>query len=226
LLSVRHSHSLLGVVENQVRHEMEDIAERAGLVAVLNTVLNAEGQVVGLVWGAPRAAFRQGVELSRAVYGVPVPALADIVIAGSHPCDSEFWQAHKTLYAAELCVRPGGTIIVVTPCPEGLAATHPEMAHFAGRSREGIEAALVSSEIADRTAGALALAWANTRQRATVALVSKGISETDARAIGFAPYPSIVAALDAALARHGSEATISVLPFAPDTLPLLDAVVD
>jgi lactate racemase len=107
LLSVRHPYSLLGKVENQVRHEMEAIADRAGLKAILNTVLDGNQQIVGAVYGDPRLAFREGVQLSRRVYGVSVPQEADIVIAGSHPCDIEFWQAHKTLYAAELCVRQG-----------------------------------------------------------------------------------------------------------------------
>lgn len=221
LLSVRHPHSLLGVVENQVRHEMEAIAERAGLRAILNTVLDAEGRVVGLFFGEPRAAFRQGVALSRKVYGVALPALADIVIASSHPCDIEFWQAHKTLYAAGLCARPGGTIIVVTPCPEGLSVTHPEMVEFAGGSCREIEEKIARGEIADLTAAALALAWASTRQRTTVALVSGGIADSDARAVGFRPFATVQAALGEALARHGSQASISVLPYAPDTLPLL-----
>ena len=40
------------------------------------------------------------MKLSKQVYGVEIPEEADIVIAGSHPCDIEFWQAHKT------CIRP------------------------------------------------------------------------------------------------------------------------
>lgn len=222
LLSVRRERSLLGVVENPVRHEMEVIAERAGLQAIFNTVLDSHGAVAGAVYGDPRTAFRSGVALSKRVYGVRVPHLADIVVAGSHPCDSEFWQAHKTLYAAELCVRPGGTIIVVAPCPEGIAATHPDLTHFAGGSFEAIDAAICRGEITDLTAGALALAWANTRRRATVALVSGGISDEEARALGFVPYATVEEALASALRRHGPEATVSILPFAPDTLPLVE----
>ncbi len=222
LLSVRRERSLLGVLENPVRQEMEEIAERAGLRAILNTVLDSHGAVVGAVYGHPRPAFRSGVALSKRVYGVPVPRLADIVVAGSHPCDSEFWQAHKTLYAAELCVRPGGTIIVVAPCPEGIAATHPDLVDFAGRSFEEIDVAIRRGEIADLTAGALALAWANTRRRATVALVSGGISPEETRALGFVPYDTVEEALASALRRYGPEATVSVLPFAPDTLPLVE----
>jgi nickel-dependent lactate racemase len=221
LLSVRHDHSLLGRVENQVRQEMETIAEQAGLQAILNTVLDPSGRIVGAVYGDPRQAFRQGTALSRRVYGVEVPEPADIVIAGSHPCDIEFWQAHKTLYAAELCVRPGGTIIVVTPCPEGVAVTHPEMVTFAGNPKAEIDGALRAGEIHDLTAGALALAWANTRERANIALVSDGIAEDQARQLGFQPFDTVGAALEDALARHGRNATVTVLPYAPDTLPIL-----
>lgn len=222
LLSVRRERSLLGVLENRVRHEMESIAERAGLRAILNTVLDRRGRLVGAVYGDPKTAFRQGVEISRRVYGVRVNDQCDVVIAGSHPCDAEFWQAHKTLYPAERCVCQGGTIIVVTPCREGIATTHPQLPGFASLPLHEIDAAIRSGEIQDRTAGALAWAWANVRQRATIALVSDGIDDEQTRQLGFAPYPSVQDALDAALERHGGNATICVLPYAPDTLPLLD----
>ncbi len=220
LLSVRRPTTLLGMVENEVRQEMEAIAERAGLRAILNTILDSEGRLIRAVYGAPRAAFRRGVEASRRVYGVHVPQTTDIVIASSHPCDIEFWQAHKTLYPAQRCVREGGTIIVVTPCPEGLSVTHPEIADYAGDRMEEIDAAIRAGEIEDLTAGALALAWASVRRHADVHLVSDGISDAVAQSVGFCPHASLQAALDAALERHGRDATISVLPYAPDTLPL------
>ncbi len=220
LLSVRRERSLLGALENQVRAEMETIAERAGLRAILNTVLDSEGRVIGSVYGDPRLAFRQGVELSRRIYGVRVPCLADIVVADSHPCNIEFWQAHKTLYPAELCVRPGGTIIVVAPCPEGVSVTHPEIIAWAGRAPDEIEAAIRAGYIKDLTAGALALAWANVRRRATVSIVSRGIVDKEARALGFVPFATVEDALADAFRRHGHNAMVSVLPCAPDTLPL------
>jgi lactate racemase len=223
LLSVRSCDlSMLGILENKVRHEMEAIAERAGLHAILNTVLDTEGRVVKAVFGDPRAAFREGVEQSRRVYGVSIANKTDIVIAGSHPCDIEFWQAHKSLYAAERCVRDGGTIIVVTPCPEGVAVTHPEIVQFAGCSLEEIDAMVHSGEIEDLVAGALAMAWANTRRRARISLVSSGISDKDAKAVNFTPFATVDEALEDALARHGKQASVCVLPYAPDTLPLLN----
>jgi len=222
LLSVRSCDlSMLGILENTVRLEMEAIAERAGLRAILNTVLDTKGRLVKAVFGDPRAAFREGVELSRRVYGVSVPNKTDIVVAGSHPCDIEFWQAHKSLYAAEHCVNDGGTIIVVTPCPEGFAVMHPEMVQFAGQSMEEIDTMVRSGEIKDSVAGALTMAWANTRRRARISLVSGGISNDDAIAVKFTPFSTVDRALEDAFVRHGQEASVCVLPYAPDTLPLL-----
>jgi len=221
LLSTRHEQSLLGELENVVRHEMEAIADQAGLNAILNTVLDAAGEVVGLVFGEPRQAFRRGAALSKGLYGVELPALADIVVAGSHPCDLEFWQAHKTLYAGTRCLRPGGTLIVVTPCPEGLSVTHPDIVDFAGDTPEAIASGIASGAIHDLTAGALALAWANVGRQAKVSLVSGGIDDDTARAIGFSPFPDAQTALDAALAEQAASARVAVLPFAPDTLPLV-----
>ena len=105
---------------------------------VLNVTLNAAGELVTATFGDTQAAFRRAVEYARAIYGVPVPRDLDIVVAGSHPCDIEFWQAHKSLYPAAMVVRPGGTIIVVTPCPEGVTATHADLLNYAAEPADRI----------------------------------------------------------------------------------------
>lgn len=221
-LSTRTRRSYLGSVENVIRHEMETIAERVGLSAVLNTVLNQDGDVVGAVYGDQRKAFRRGVELSREVYGVPFPQQADIVIASSYPCDIEFWQAHKSLYPADIAVKEGGVIIVLTPCPEGVSVTHQDMLEITALDAARIEEMIDRGEMDDVVSGGLALAWARIRERADVSLVSGGISDADARALAFTPYQSVDDALSAALQTYGEEATINVLTHAPDLLPILD----
>lgn len=219
--STRTRRSYLGLLENPVRAEMGTIAERVGLKAVLNTVLDHDGRLVRAVYGDPRLAFRAGVAVSRQVYGVPVPGQADIVIAGSHPCDIEFWQAHKSLYPADLAVREGGTVIVVTPCPEGVTVTHREMLNFTALDAGKIETLVLDGTIGDVCSGALALAWAKMRERARISLVSDGIPCEDTRALGFSPFDSVDEALETALRRHGPDATVTVLPHAPETLPIL-----
>jgi nickel-dependent lactate racemase len=219
--STRTRRSYLGLVDNPVRAEMEAIADRVGLRAVFNVVLDGAGRLVRAFYGDPRLAFRAGVDLAREVYGVALPGQADIVVAGSHPCDIEFWQAHKSLYPADLSVREGGTVIVVTPCPEGVSVTHQDMLNFTALDVEEIEARIEAGEINDVVSGGLALAWAKMRQRAHISLVSDGISGAETRALGFTPFASLDDALAEALGRHGPEARVTVLTHAPEMLPIL-----
>lgn len=221
-LSTRAERSYLGQVENPVRAEIEEIAGRAGLKAVFNTVLDPHGRLVRAFYGDFIRAHRAGAAAARQVYGVPLPGLADIVVAGSHPCDIEFWQAHKTLYPAEMAVKPGGTIIVVTPCPEGVSVMHPDMLSVTGLEAEQIEGLIESGQIADVVSGALALAWAKVRRNAQVSLVSGGIGPEEARALGFTPYAAVTDALAAAFRRHGPDAKVTVLTHAPDSLPIFN----
>jgi len=219
LLSVRAENSWLGVVENPVRKEMEEVADRIGLSAVFNCVLNSSGKLVKAFYGDPKAAFRAGAEVSRQVYGVRIPGLSDIVVAGSFPCDIEFWQAHKTLYPAQKVVRKGGRIIVVTPCAEGVAVTHQEILEYAALPSNRILSMIESGRISDTVSGALALAWAKVREHAAVSLVSDGISDEETRALGFTPFSTVEDAIEEAVSSLGSEATVSVLTKAPDMLP-------
>ena len=210
----------LGQVENPVRAELEAIAGRVGLQLVLNTVLDPEGRLVRAVYGDLKEAFRAGVEAAKEVYGVRLPGLADVAVAGSHPCDIEFWQAHKALYPADLAVRPGGTIILVTPCPEGVAVTHPDLLEFGALGRDEIFRQVDRGRIQDAVAASLAIAIAKVRDRAQVSLVSEGITAAEAQGLGFTPFSSVEEALEAALQRHGTDAQVSVLTHSPDTLPL------
>jgi nickel-dependent lactate racemase len=220
-LSTRVPRSYLGMVENPVRAELEHIAAQVGLKAILNVVLDPAGRLVQAFYGDFIRAHRAGVSCAAQVYGVPTPGPADIVIAGSHPCDIEFWQAHKSLYPAERAVKAGGSIIVVTPCPEGVSVMHRDMLQFTALDSARIDALIQDGTIRDVVSGAVALAWAKVREHAPISLVSAGIPPDDARALGHTPYPSVDDALAAALRRHGPDATISVLTHAPEILPLL-----
>jgi nickel-dependent lactate racemase len=142
-------------------------------------------------------------------------------VAGSCPCDIEFWQAHKSLYPANMAVRDGGTIILVTPCPEGVSQTHAEMLNYTSKASTEILDLVERGQIGDRVSGALALAWARVREHAGVFLVSPGISDHDARALGFRSFSCLEEALGEATWRQGPEATVLGLTHAPDTLPIV-----
>ena len=221
MFSARARTPLLGRVDTPVRAEMELIAERCGMTHVLNVTLNADGQIVTARFGATRSTFRRAVDDARSIYGVRTPASLDAVVAGSHPCDIEFWQAHKSLYPAMLMVRPGGTIIVVTPCPEGVAVTHPEVLEYSAQPADVLLRRYENNEIADRVAASLAVAWARVRDHARVVLVSDGIASHEAAALGFDTAPDVETALAVVARKAGAAPRVGVLTHAPDTLPLV-----
>jgi lactate racemase len=223
LLSVRAPRSYLGVLSNPVREELDAMARRVGMNTILNTVLNRHGRVVQAFFGDVVEAFRAGVAKSREVYDVPIPEEADIVLSSSHPCDIEFWQAHKTLYPSDLAVKAGGIVIVATPCYEGVAQTHCNMLEMTPFGSQRLREMVAARELEDEVGAALAIAWAQVREREEVWMVSDGICPEEAAKLGFRHFADLQEALDAALAQKGSGARVTVLTHAPDMLPRITA---
>lgn len=221
LLSTRAPRSYLGRRQNPVREELNSIARAIGLNTIVNTVLNRRGEVVGIFCGDTVDAFNAGVDLSSKVYAAEIPEEADIVIAGSHPCDLEYWQAHKALYPADLAVKAEGIIILVTPCFEGVSVTHADILDITDKRMSELQAMVKRKELHDEVAAALAIGWAQVKERETVYLVSDGISAVEAVKLGFVPFCSLDAALAAAFAEKGPDARVTVLTHAPDMLPIV-----
>ena len=219
LLSVRAPRSYLGVLENPVREELDAMARKVGMNTILNTLLNRHGDVVQAFFGDVVEAFRAGVAKSREVYDVPIPEEADIVLSSSHPCDLEFWQAHKTLYPSDLAVKAGGIVIVATPCHEGVAQTHCNMLDMTPCGSRRLREMVLARDLSDEVGAALAIAWAQVKEREEVWIVSDGIRPDEAAKLGFRYFTSVQEALDAALAQKGGDARVTILTHAPDMLP-------
>ena len=220
MFSARSTTPLLGQVNSPVRKEMEHIADRCGMNHVLNVTLNSDGKLASAFFGSTRGAFRHAVSDARRIYGVQAPTDLDIVVASSHPCDIEFWQAHKGLYPAAMMVRPGGTIILVTPCPEGVAVMHEDILSYTEQSAETLIGRYERGEFDDPVAASLATTWARVREHAQVIMVSDGIAREDVRALAFNHASTIDEALAMAADQAGTNPSVGVLTHAPDTLPL------
>ena len=212
--------SFLGQVDNPVRRDMDEMAARVNLSAIFNVVLDHEGKTLGVFFGHYQAAFRKGTELSRQVYGVPYRVTPDIVLVNSWPCDIDFWQAHKAMYPGQIMVKPGGVIIVATPCPEGISPVHTDLINFTAWSSQEIKDAYRAGRLKNGVASALAIAWAQVREKANIITYSPGLSEAEKQALGHTSAPNLDAAIAMALADQGKDAVISVLTHAPDMLPI------
>lgn len=213
---------ILGLAENPVRREVEQIARQAGLAFIVNVVMDGRHRVTAVVAGDPVAAHRQGATLSREIYGVALPSYADIVVAESYPADYDLWQAAKGIYASELAVREGGVVVLVTPCPHGVSNEHEDVEKIGYRGFEDVKALVEKKQIRDLVAAAhLVHVGRVIRDRARGIMVSPGIKPEIQRALGFEPAATPQEALAKAFSIAGRAARVAVLHHGGDVLPVV-----
>ncbi len=213
---------ILGKITNPVKKEIEKVAEKSGLEWIINTIQDGRGQLVKAVAGDPVQAYREGAATSREVYRALLPEEADIVIADSYPYDSELWLAAKGIYAAELAVKKGGIVILVTSCPEGVSVSHPEVLELGYRTFEEIDEKVRQGAIKKLTVAAhLVHVGRVIKERGKGILVSSGISKEETEKLGFLYARSPQEALELALSLLSRNAKVAVLQRGGEILPVV-----
>jgi len=107
--------------ENPMRLDLEEgAAMLKPPVFIVNAILDNQQQVVRVVAGDPILAHRAGVAASASLYGVSVPKPAEVVIADSHPMDSDLRQGVKALANTVRALKPGGVLITLVRAEEGV----------------------------------------------------------------------------------------------------------
>ncbi|MGH9435327.1 MAG: nickel-dependent lactate racemase [Terriglobia bacterium] len=214
---------IMGFADNPVRREVEQIAKRAGLKYIVNVVMDRSERVIHIVAGDPISAHQKGAEHSRAIFGIPQPDYADIVVAESYPADYDLWQAAKGIYASELSVKPGGVVILVTECSHGVSLEHPEVERLGYPGVEEVKRMVAEKEITDLVAAAhLAHVGRVIRDRAGAIMVSEGIPREVQKKIGFDPAASPQEALEMAFGAVGRNARVAALRQGGHILPLIE----
>ncbi|MGH9449455.1 MAG: nickel-dependent lactate racemase [Terriglobia bacterium] len=214
---------IMGFADNPVRREVEQIAKRAGLKYIVNVVMDRSERVIHIVAGDPISAHQKGAEHSRAIFGVPQPDYADIVVAESYPADYDLWQAAKGIYASELSVKAGGVVILVTECSHGVSLEHPEVERLGYPGVEEVKRMVAEKEITDLVAAAhLAHVGRVIRDRAGAIMVSTGIPREVQKKIGFDPAASPQEALEMAFGAAGRDARVAALRQGGHILPLIE----
>ncbi|MEA3336139.1 MAG: nickel-dependent lactate racemase [Chloroflexota bacterium] len=176
----------LGRVDTPMRREMEDFAGKIGLNFILNVILNREGELVDAVAGHFIQAHRVGVEISKQVYGLPIPELADLVISSTSPVDFDFYQADKGITSAEPATKPGGEIVLVSGCIEGISPAHPELADYVGKMTNDQVWKLIDAHKApDPLTAAEAIVFNDIKDKMNITLATEGISPAVCQSMGF-----------------------------------------
>lgn len=206
------------IEDNPVRLDLEEGAAMVGIDFMLNVVLDSAKNIVVAAAGNPTTAHRWACRVVDAVSMTPVPSLADIIIvsAGGYPKDINMYQAQKALDNAAVAVKPGGQIIWVAQCPEGLGNQTFEQWMVGSTPVQILERIQKDFVLGGHKAAAIA----QVLQKATILLVSD-LPDELVRACSMEPYADVEAALQAALLRAGERPIITVIPEGAAVLPKL-----
>ncbi len=211
----------LGREDAPARRSLESLAETAGLNFVVDTVLTADHRLYGVYCGNPRLAQVAAQRASKSVYGVPAKHPYRVVVSNSYPAFLEFWQAGKGIFSADLILEPGGTIILTTPCPEGVGVTHPRQVEYLGLELPDLLSRIAARKLEDPIAAAVCAKVKHVLQRARVAVVSEGLARGDLQTMGFIPFNSVEEALNTTLREQGQDTEVAVITHGGETVPHL-----
>jgi nickel-dependent lactate racemase len=215
--------NLLGASTTPIRDDIEDVVGRVGLQFVVNAITTADGRLYAAVCGDYIQAHRVGVGFARAVYGVPARRRADIAVCSAYPADVDFIQVSKSIWSGDKLTRPGGDLIIVSPCTEGVGPYH-QLPALMAQDRHSLEQRIRSGEIAADITGvtaALAVRLNRIGERIRIHLVTGGLSAGVAREMGYIHHASIDTALSDALACQGDSAGVSVMTHGGYTYPMV-----
>ncbi len=128
-LFMREPMAIEGSITNNPLHaQLLEIARMARHDFMLDVTLTQGREVSGIFAGDPVEAHAAGVQFLRTTSLERLSGLADAVItsAAGHPLDLTFYQTIKGLTAAQHIVKPGGRILILGECAEGIGS--PEFA--------------------------------------------------------------------------------------------------
>src|SRR3984893_10691978 len=205
-----------GAIETNRWHaELLEIAARARHDFILDVTLPRSREISGIFAGEPVAAHAAGVEFLRTTSLEKLTGLADAVItsAAGHPLDMSFYQTIKGITAAQHIVKPGGKILVMGACPEGVGS--PEFSRMLReyRDRETFLAELlhIPVEVDQWQMEKLAIASGQNE----ILFYTPGISKSVMGSFGDSSFATVDEAVLALLAGLPAGARVAVVPEGP-----------
>ena len=214
--TIDNKHAVTGVLEGNPIHEDAVYAARqVGVDFILNVALDLHKNMVAAFAGDLEQAHAEGCALVRRLFTVP-KVMADVVVTsnGGYPLDQNLYQCAKAVSTAAQCVSPGGVIIMVASCSDGIGGTHFEKLMLRGDPAETL--AFIRS-LSDRDT--ISEQWnaqilLDVMVRHKVILVTQHLSHDVVRSMGITPAHTVDEALATALKikGQGGQATVTFIP--------------
>ncbi len=205
---------------NPVQGEIREAVAMAPPHFMVNVALNARREITALWAGHYLTAHEVACRFVMEHAMCPVDAPFDIVITtnSGYPLDQNLYQTVKGMSAAARIVKPGGAIIAVAECSDGLP-DHGNFKDLLRMRRSAAELlAMIEAPGFEMYDQWQAQSQALVQRKAEVYLYSSLDPET-VRGAMLIPTHDIEATLMMLRERYGPHARIAVLPEGPQTVP-------
>jgi nickel-dependent lactate racemase len=134
--SIQHNHLMIldemgrqrpevrsgNIKDNPIHLDMLEVAAMVKPAFMFNVIMGHDGKIAHAVCGDCVAAHEAGRKIVDDLYAVPIRELADITVSsqGGYPKDIDVCQTGKGIYHTQEATKPGGTMIILSDCSEGI----------------------------------------------------------------------------------------------------------
>jgi nickel-dependent lactate racemase len=216
---IRDPKSDAGIMEgNPIWEDMLEAARLERLTFKFDTLLNTRKEIAQLFGGEVEAQQRAAVDALKDVYGVKVPAKADVTITCGYPLEMNLIQSGKAILLADTITKQGGTIVLVSACDSGAGPLMYETLSQRPAPETVID--WIASGKANTTGGPMASRMRKLVQTKRLVVVTDGLTRQQLSDMEFGHAASLDAALDELSAARPHQDAI-VLPVGGSTFPYL-----
>jgi len=209
----------LALEGNPVHEDMIDALQMIHTpIFSLMTVLDKHHGIYQVTAGGIHEAFYAAIEAAKEVFVAQVPQKADIVVTvAKYPMDVDLYQAQKAIDNAKLVLKPGGVMILVAACREGLGEkAFIDLLSCSPTPQQVLEKIRETYKLGYHKAGKMAEVFLHSEVIALTELPDHELEQ-----IFIHPTDSLQGALDRALAKAGEDAKVVFLPDGCVTVPSL-----
>ncbi|MFT5896152.1 MAG: nickel-dependent lactate racemase [bacterium] len=208
---------------NPLHEEQLEIVKMLGDVYALNTVIDENRRLGHATFGEVIASHLAAVEFVKGFTLIPVGRRFHTVVTSSagYPLDQTYYQTVKGMVTPLDILEPGGTLIVVSECAEGIGSEHYRAAQekLVALGPDAFLETLLAKQFADVDEWQTEMQLKPMRS-GTVYLYSTGLSEEDHALTGVGRITNVSEAVLLSIQLH-DDTSVAVIPEGPYVVPIV-----